>query len=73
MSCEEGILTIKGDWTNGALDGVVVDLDAAIGEEQAEPVPVFGDVFQGFSGWRFGRETGSVVGQPKLEGLDDGF
>ncbi len=31
---EEGILAVQGDGANGPLDGVVVEFDAAIGEEQ---------------------------------------
>ena len=53
VSGEERIFAVEGYGTDGALDWIVVEFDAAIGEEQAQPVPVFGDVFQGFSSRRF--------------------
>jgi hypothetical protein len=31
VACEEGVLPVQGDGTDGAFDGVVVDLDTAIG------------------------------------------
>lgn len=36
---EEGILAIEGERPNGPFDGVVVDVDAAVVEEQAKPGP----------------------------------
>jgi hypothetical protein len=33
---EEGVLAIEGDWADGTLDGVGVDLDAAIFNEAGE-------------------------------------
>ena len=38
VSCEEGILAVQGDGADGSFDGVVIDLDAAIGEEAAKAV-----------------------------------
>lgn len=38
-----------GDGADGALDGVVVDLDSAFGEEAPEAVTVFGDVGKGLA------------------------
>ncbi len=46
VACEEGVLSVQRDGADGAFDGVAVDLDAAIFEEPAEAVPVFGDVFE---------------------------
>jgi len=54
MSGEERVFAVQSDGANGALDRVVVEFDAAIVEEPAQAIPVFGDVFQGFSGRRFG-------------------
>lgn len=39
-SGEQSVLPIKGDRPDGPFDGVGVDLDAAIVEEQAQPLPV---------------------------------
>ena len=73
VTCEGRGFAIEGDGTDGALDGVGIQFDAAVVEEQDQPVPVFGDVFQGFSGWRFCRDTGAVLGEPEFEGVDEGF
>jgi hypothetical protein len=37
---EEGILAISSDWADQVFDAVAVDLDAAIGQEGLQPVPV---------------------------------
>jgi hypothetical protein len=31
MACEEGVFSVEGDGADAAFDGVIVDLDAAIG------------------------------------------
>ena len=49
----EGVFAVQGDGSDGAFDGVVVAFDATVFEEEDQPVPVFGDIFQGFSGRRF--------------------
>ena len=38
-ACEQGVLSIEGERTDGALDGVVVEVDAAIVEEAGQAVP----------------------------------
>lgn len=73
VTCEERIFAIEGDGTDGALHGVAVEFDATIIKEQAQPIPVFGDVFQGLSGWRLGRDAGAVRREPDFEGVDDRF
>jgi hypothetical protein len=54
VTCEERVFAIEGDGTDCALDGVGIQFDATVVEEQDQPVPVFGDVFQGLSCRRFG-------------------
>ena len=44
MSGEERVFTVQGDGTDGAFDGVVIEFDAAVTEEQDQPIPVFGNV-----------------------------
>ncbi len=46
MPCEECVLPIESNRPNGPLDAVVVDLDAAVGQEELQSIPVFGDVGQ---------------------------
>jgi hypothetical protein len=41
---KERVLPIEGYRPNGSLDAVVVDLDAAVGQEELQAIPVFGDV-----------------------------
>ena len=38
-SGEQGVLAVQRQRPDGALDGVVVDLDPAVVEEQGEPLP----------------------------------
>jgi len=62
---EERVLSLQGDC---AFDSVAVHLDAAIAEEQDQPVPVFGDVFERVTRWGFGRDLCTGVIQPCFEG-----
>lgn len=72
MTCEECILSVQRDGADGAFDGVVVDLDAAIGEEAAKALAVFRDVGECFAQGRFGRGAGAVVDQPVVDAGEDG-
>ena len=56
MTGEERILPVQRNRTDCPLNGIVVDLNAAIGQEQLEPVPVFCDVAQCFAEGRFRGE-----------------
>jgi hypothetical protein len=42
---EEGVFSVQCDGTDCPLDGFAVKLDPATSQEQAEAVPVFGDIF----------------------------
>jgi hypothetical protein len=44
VSGKECVLPIEGYGLDGPLDAIVVDPDAAIGQEELQAVPVFGDV-----------------------------
>ena len=65
MTCEEGVFAIESNWTDGAFDGIVVELDGAIVKEQAQPVPVFGDALPG------SRNTVSMRGDFKASPVGD--
>ena len=71
MTGKQRILAAKCDRADGTFDGIVVDLDAAILQEQAQSVPVFGDVFQGLAKRRLRRDTGAMMIEPDLDGSDD--
>ena len=60
VSCEQGVLAVQGDGADGAFDGVVVDLDAAIGEEAAKAVAVFCDVGKGLAQGRLCRGAAAL-------------
>lgn len=66
MSGKEGVLAIESYRPDGSLDAVVVDLDTAVGKEELQAIPVFGDVGQGLAEWGLGRDTGTVMGKPGL-------
>jgi len=71
VACKEGVLPVQGDGADAAFDGVVVDLDAAIGQEPAKSVAVFGDIGQRLAKWRFGRGAGAVMGKPVVDTRED--
>ena len=73
MSGEQSVFPVQSNGTDGVLDGIVVELDTTIADEQAQAVPVFGDVFQGFPGWGLSRDAGAALGEPNFKGIDDGF
>lgn len=73
VACEEGILSVERDGADGASDGIVVDLDAAVAKEQGQAVPVFCDVFEGLAEWGFGRDAGSIGGEPDFKFIDNRF
>ena len=73
MAGEERVFAVQGDGPDGAFDGVVIEFDTTVTEEQDQPIPVFGNVFQGLSGWGFGRDAGAALGEPKFEGVDFGL
>lgn len=56
-----------GDGTDGSLDGISIQFDTPVGQEQTEPAPVFGDVFQCLAQGRFRRDAGTVVGEPGFQ------
>jgi hypothetical protein len=54
------------------LPSVAVHLDAAIGQEQDQPIPIFGDVFECRACWGLGRDLCAGMAQPCFEGFDLG-
>lgn len=71
MPRKERVLGIECNWPDGSLDAAVVNLDATVGEEELQTIPVFGDVRQGFAERRLGRNTGTVMGKPGLHVIDE--
>lgn len=46
VPCKERVFPVEGYGSDGALDAVVVDLDAPVGQEELQTIPVFGDISQ---------------------------
>ena len=70
-SGEQGVLAVQRQRPDGALHGVVVDLDPAIVEEQGEPLPARERIADGLS--QLGLLTDGLKSgaEPGLEGLED--
>jgi len=69
---EESVLPVQGDGTDGALDGIGVDLDAAVGQEAPEAVAVFRNIGQRLAEGRFRGRASAVMAQPVVEAGEDG-
>ena len=67
---EECVLAIEGQRPDGVLDRVGVDLDAAVAEEDLQPIPVPGDVAKLLAEARFGGDAAAARFEPQAEGLD---
>lgn len=61
---KESILTVQGYRSDGSLDGVVVDLDATVSQEDAEPNPVSGDIGESFAERRLASDMGTMMREP---------
>jgi hypothetical protein len=64
VSGKESVLAIQRNRPDGSLDGIVVDLDTTVSQEDTEAVPVFGDVGKRFSVRRFASDAGAMMRQP---------
>jgi len=51
---------------DGFFDAVVVDLNAAVGPEELQAIPVFGDVGQCLAEWRLRCNACAVMEEPRL-------
>ena len=71
MAGKERVLPVQGDGADRALDGVAVELDAAICQETAQAVAVFRDRCQCLTEGRFGGSAGAVMAQPIIKAGKD--
>jgi hypothetical protein len=60
----------QGNRPGEILDTVAVHLDAAVGEEELEAVPVAGDIGELLAESGLGRDAGALLLQPVAKGLD---
>jgi len=70
VTCEEGVLSVQSDRSDQVFDTVVVDLDAPVGQEGLQTVPVIVDVGQLFAQPGFGGDLTALRLQPFAEGCD---
>ena len=68
MAREECVFALQRDWADRAFDGIAVHFDATVCPEQDQPIPVFGDIFEGVTRWRFARYLCAGMVQPCFEG-----
>ena len=69
---EEGVLAGQGDGSDGALDGVGIELDAAVVEEPDEAVPELERVADGLGKAGAAWQSGLLRLQPGAQSLDEG-
>jgi hypothetical protein len=67
MTGEQRVFTIEGYGSDGVFDRVGVHLDAAIGQEDLQAIPVAVDVAELLAQSGFGGDTAALLGQPETE------
>ena len=70
VACEQRVFSRQGNRPGEILDTVAVHLDAAVGEEELEAVPVAGDIGELLAESGLGRDAGALLLQPVAKGLD---
>ena len=70
MTGEEGVFAVQSDGADQIFDAVIVDLDASIGQEGLQPIPVIMDVSQLFTQPGLGGDLAALCLQPVAEGRD---
>ena len=67
MSRKESIFSIERDGPDGVFDRVGIHLDAAIGQEDLQAIPVAVDVAKLLAKAGFGGDPAALLGQLKAE------
>ena len=67
VPCEERVLAVQGDGADGVFNRVGIHLDAAVGQEDLQPVPVAVDKAELRCQAGFGGDAGTLMGQPFAE------
>ncbi len=71
MARKECVLPVQRNRPDGPLDAIVVDLNAAISQEELQPVPVFGDIGQSLAEWGLRRDACAVMDKPVMQVCDE--
>lgn len=69
--CEQCILPIEGYRPDGTLNGIGVDLDAAVINEAGQSIPLGECVADGFGELGLLADEGELLGQPWCEVVND--
>src|SRR5688572_7226306 len=67
MTTEQMVLPAQSDRPDAVLNGIVVDLYPAIGEEDPQTIPVVGDVAELFPKPGLGRDPRALLLEPSPE------
>ena len=67
MTGEQRVFAIEGDGPDGIFDRVGVHLDATIGQEDLQAIPVAVDIAKLLAQAGFGGDPAALMGQPKAE------
>ena len=70
VACEQRVFPRQSNRPGETLDSIAVHLDAAVGEEEPEAVPVAGELGELLTEAGLGRDAGALLFQPVAEGLD---
>src|SRR3984893_4620832 len=70
-TCEQCIFPVERDRTDGAFDGVVVELDAAIVDEVGQAFPARQGVTDGFGELALLTDQTKFCPQPRFKGVDE--
>src|SRR5437879_13350933 len=69
-TCEQCIFPVERDGTDGALDGVVVEFDAAVVDEARQTFPARQGVTDGLGELALLADQAEFCTQPRLKGID---
>ena len=70
-ACEERILAVESDGSDGPFDGVAVDLDAAVVEEAGQALPARERLADRFRKFCLLADQAKLLAQPRFEISDD--
>lgn len=70
MTGEQRVFAIEGYGSDGVFDRVGIQLDAAIGQEDLQAIPVAVDIAELLAQAGFGGDPAALLGQPKAEVCD---
>src|ERR1700682_2267989 len=69
-TCKQSILSVERDRPDQSLDGVVVELDAAIVDEAGQPLPARQRVADGLGKFALLTDQTEFCAQPRFKGID---